>query len=288
MAGAELVTMVEVDDGCRLWTSASGDGEALVCCHGGPGLWDMFGDFGGLLGDLATVHRWDQRGCGRSERRGPYSLATSVADLDAVRRRLGLDRIALLGHSWGAQLALRYALDHPARVSGLVYLSGVGLGWAWRRDFERAFRERLGAGRARFEALRKLKAERGRTDAEELEAAVLQWSVEFVDPGRATELAERMATPWFVINEECNRTINDELKREWREPDLEAACRALEVPTLILDGAEDIRPRWAVDSLERALPRVTRVRIDGAGHLPWMEAPDPFRAAIQGFLSRVD
>jgi proline iminopeptidase len=35
-----------------------------------------------------------------------------------------------LGHSWGAQLALRYALDHPARVSGLVYLSGVGLGWA--------------------------------------------------------------------------------------------------------------------------------------------------------------
>ena len=80
MAGAERVTMVEVDDGCRLWTSASGDGEALVCCHGGPGLWDMFGDFGGLLGDLATVHRWDQRGCGRSERRGPYSLATSVAD----------------------------------------------------------------------------------------------------------------------------------------------------------------------------------------------------------------
>jgi proline iminopeptidase len=60
------------------------------------------------------------------------------------------------------------------------------------------------------------------------------------------------------------------------------------VPTLILDGAEDIRPRWPVDSLERALPRVTRVRIDGAGHLPWMEAPDPFRAAIQGFLSRVD
>ena len=277
--------MLEADDGCRLWTSASGTGDPLVCCHGGPGLWDMFGDFERLLGDLATVHRWDQRGCGRSDRRGPYSLVTSVADLDAVRRGLGLDRMALLGHSWGAQLALRYALDHRERVTGLVYLSGVGLGWAWRPGFERAFRERLGGGRARFEALRKLRAERALTEAEEREAAVLQWSTEFVDPGRATELAERMATPWFAINQECNRTINDELKREWREPELEAACRELEVPTLILDGARDSRPRWAVDSLERALPQVTRVRIEGAGHLPWMEAPDRFRGAIRRLLA---
>jgi proline iminopeptidase len=277
--------MLAADDGCRLWASASGAGEPLVCCHGGPGLWDMFGDFGRLLGDFVTVHRWDQRGCGRSERRGPYSLATSVADLDAVRRGLGLDRIALLGHSWGGQLALRYALDHPERVTGLVYLSGVGLGWAWRPDFERTFRERLGGGRARFEVLRKLRAERALTEAEEREAAVLQWSTEFVDPGTATELAERMATPWFAINQECNRTINDELKREWREPELEAACRELEVPTLILDGARDSRPRWAVDSLERALPQVTRVRIEGAGHLPWMEAPDRFRVAIRRLLA---
>jgi proline iminopeptidase len=280
--------MVEADDGCRLWTSTSGEGAPLLCCHGGPGLWDMFGDFGGLLGDLATVHRWDQRGCGRSERRGPYSLATSVADLDAVRRGLGLDRVVLLGHSWGAQLALRYALDHPARVTGLVYLSGVGLGWAWRPDFERASRERLGTRRARLDELRRPRDEHERTDAEEREAAVLQWSVEFVDPSRATELAERMATPWFPINQECNQTINDELKLSWREPELEAACRKLQVPTLILDGVEDVRPRWAVDSLERALPHVTRVRIDGAGHLPWMEAPDSFRAAIREFVAGLD
>jgi proline iminopeptidase len=51
---------------------------------------------------------------------------------------------------------------------------------------------------------------------------------------------------------------------------------------------EDVRPRWAVDSLERALPRVTRVRIDEAGHLPWMEAPDRFRAAVREFLAGLD
>ena len=243
------VGTIRTDDGCRLWTATSGRGEPLVCCHGGPGLWDMLGDVGELLGDIATVHRWDQRGGGRSERRGPYSLGRFVADLDAVRQHFGLDRMALLGHSWGAQLALRYALDHPERVTKLVYLSGVGLGWAWRQAFEGAFLERLAPAQ------------------------------------RAIEHAERMATPWFAINHECNRTINAELRRRWREPELEAACRALEVPTLILDGAEDLRPRWAVDSLERVLPSVTRVVIEDAGHLPWMEAPDQFRAAMRRFLS---
>ncbi|WP_329162061.1 alpha/beta fold hydrolase [Streptomyces sp. NBC_01717] len=57
-----------------------------VFCHGGPGISDFLGDLADLLTDRTTVHRWDQRGCGRSQRRGPYSVARSVADLDVVRR----------------------------------------------------------------------------------------------------------------------------------------------------------------------------------------------------------
>src|SRR5260370_591041 len=79
----------------------------------------------GALSGYLRVIRWDQRGSGRSERRGPYSLAGAVADLDAVRDHFGLAKTALLGHSWGATLALRYALDHPDRVSALAYISGI-------------------------------------------------------------------------------------------------------------------------------------------------------------------
>jgi pimeloyl-ACP methyl ester carboxylesterase len=70
----DLVT----DDGCRLWTTRTGTGEPLVLCHGGPGFWDTFEDLAGLLADVAAVHRWDQRGCGRSERRGPYTVARGL------------------------------------------------------------------------------------------------------------------------------------------------------------------------------------------------------------------
>jgi proline iminopeptidase len=56
------------------------------------------------------------------------------------------------------------------------------------------------------------------------------------------------------------------------------------VPTLILEGAADPRPRWAVDSLAAALPDVTRVALPGVGHIPWLEAPEPALAALRGFL----
>src|SRR5215212_3225320 len=98
---------MRADDGCRLWATSTGDGPPLVLCHGGPGMWDYFGDMADLLRDTARVVRWDQRGCGRSQRQGPYSIARSVADLDVVRRHRAGPRTALLGHSWGAHLALR-------------------------------------------------------------------------------------------------------------------------------------------------------------------------------------
>jgi proline iminopeptidase len=270
------------DDGCGLWSARTGHGRPLVMCHGGPGLWDTFEDLANLLADLATTVRWDQRGCGRSERRGPYTVARSVADLDAVRGRLAGPRTALLGHSWGAHLALAYAVAHPERVSHLIYVSGTGIDRdrGWHPHYERNLRGRLGAHLPRWETL----GARERTEDEDREFAVLQWSVDFADPDAAIEHARRMVTPWLGINYDCNATLNAEAKRGLAGTDLVTACRALAVPALIIDGTEDIRPRWAVDSLYEALPDARRVSLTGAGHLPWVEDPDGFRHAVASFL----
>jgi proline iminopeptidase len=270
---------VLADDGCRLWAADSGPGQPLVLCHGGPGLWDMFDTLTPLLTDDTRAIRWDQRGCGRSDRRGPYSLARSTADLDAVRAHFGLGQMAVLGHSWGATLALRYALDYPGRVSALVYASGTGLGWAWREPFGQEMARRLAPHRARITELR----DRDRTAAQDQELAVLQWSAEFTGDS-AMRHARQMATPWFGINRQAHDAIWGELERTWREHDLVAACQRLTIPVLIIDGADDIRPRRAVDSLERALPGAVRVMLPGAGHLPWLEAPGAFAAALLDFL----
>jgi proline iminopeptidase len=279
---SETVT-VTADDGVRLWAGRVGLGEPLVLCHGGPGLWDMFEDVAGLLADLATVHRWDQRGCGRSERcAGPWTSERFVADLDAVREHFGLERTALLGHSWGAQLALSYALAHPERVSALVYVAGTGIGpdSDWYGAFTENFLARLGGHPERLARWQELADLPRLSEAAERERAVLQWSAEFEDRERALEHAGRMADPWFGVNAECNRALNAERQRTWGTPRLYAACQTLGLPVVIVDGARDIRPRSAVDSLARALPRVRRVALPDAGHLPWVEDPKGFREAV--------
>jgi proline iminopeptidase len=274
---------VHADDGCRLWAASTGDGTPLILCHGGPGLWDYFDDVAEILRGTARVVRWDQRGCGRSERRGPYSIARSVADLDTVRDQLAGPRTAVLGHSWGAHLALRYALDHRQRVSHLIYVAGTGIDpdRGWHPHYKQNLRRRLGNHLDRWEALDR----RARTPAEERERAVLQWSADFADPSTALRHAERMATPWLGINYDCSTAINTEAKQEVNGSDLAARCRTLDIPVLIIDGDADIRPRSAVDSLHRALPNVERVNLSGAGHLPWVERRHDFSRTVTTFLT---
>lgn len=274
---------MRADDGRQLWTEEAGAGPPLVFCHGGPGLWDYFDTVAWMFGDRMRTVRWDQRGCGRSGRGGPYTVDRFVADLDAVRDHCGAERISLLGHSWGAMLALRYALAHPDRVSRLVYVSGTGVDpeHTWRPAFHRALEHGIGAGAARWAEL----GSRVRTPDEDREHTILQWSADFVDPATARQHAHRLATPWLGINYECSRQLNAEVEQHRSDHDLPASCRTLAVPTLIVDGDRDIRPRWSVDSLERALPNVRRIALTGAGHLPWAEHPAGFRQAVTRFLT---
>jgi proline iminopeptidase len=265
---------VRTDDGCELWTDVSGNGPPLVLCHGGPGLWDMFGELAAELADVRTVWRWDQRGGGRSGGPGPYTVDRFVADLDAVVTAAGAP-VDLLGHSWGAQLALAYALGHSDRVSRLVYVSGVGLSLdSWRAEFHLRSADRVDPDR-----IRSLEAA-GR----DRDAAVLQWTADVHDRTRAAAVADAMATPWFPIGRDAHAGIQGDLEAHWDESAVAAACRSLAVPTLILEGAEDPRPRWAVDPLAAALPDVVRVVLSDVGHIPRLEAPEPSYAALREFL----
>lgn len=72
----------------------------------------------------------------------------------------------------------------------------------------------------------------------------------------------------------------------WDEEELIARCRRLDVPTLIVAGAADVRSRWPVGSPAAALPDVARVVLPGAGHLPRVESPGSFGWAVLAHLDR--
>jgi proline iminopeptidase len=275
---------VLADDGCRLWARRDDPGvtgDAMVMCHGGPGLWDMFGDLSGALAATTGTVRWDQRGCGRSEHRGPYTVERSLADLDTVRRQLGGDRPALLGHSWGATLALLYALAHPDRVRCLIYVCGVGIDTdqPWLPAYRRNLRDRLGSRYPRWERLR----ERKRTEAEDRELMTLRWGADFPDPRTSAAHVAAITDPWFGVNQEAGTALLADTVTHAR--DVADRCERLDLPVLIVQGAGDLRPASVVDSLHRALPRVERIMVDG-GHMPWIDDPAGFAGTVSEFLDR--
>ena len=124
--------------GPRLWTARQGSGPPLVLVHGGPGLSDYLGPVASMLADRFTVLRYEQRGCGRSTGAGPNTVAAALADLEALRLRFGCERWTVVGHSFGAGLALAYAADRPGRVERLVALASTGITLDWKDVYHAA------------------------------------------------------------------------------------------------------------------------------------------------------
>lgn len=95
----------------------------LFLLHGGPGGdHSSFKASSAALRDVAQLIYVDHRGCGRSSLGDPaeYTLDNNIADLDALRDHLGLERISVLGSSYGGMVALGYALRYPERLANLV------------------------------------------------------------------------------------------------------------------------------------------------------------------------
>lgn len=272
--------MITADDGVRLWHHVEGSGPPLVVCHGGPGLDDDLGPLAALVAHHATVVTWAQRGVGRSDPVGPHTIERYVADIEAVRAHLGHERWVVGGHSFGATLALRYALAHPERTRGLVYLSGVGTGRAWPAAATAEADRRLTAEqRERRDTL----ARCDRSPAEEVEWRMLHWLPDFVGD-RASAHAAALAEASGPICWEANRALGAEVRADHEEHVL-ARCRGLDVPALLLHGADDPRPARALDSLAAALPDVRVELVPGAGHRPWVEAPEAVGAALTSFVT---
>ncbi|GAA1591010.1 prolyl aminopeptidase [Kribbella hippodromi] len=273
----------------RLWTATTGVGTTrapVVILHGGPGLWDDYAVLAGMLDDLTVVHRFDQRGCGRSGPSATQTMARLAQDIDELRAYFGHPRIVVIGHSFGATLALKYAAEYADRVAGLVYLDGVGVG-DWRTPYyaERA-RRMTPEQEARLSELSARPApdgrgdERPRTSAEEIEFRVLSWFTDHADRERAMEWAYASATVDLPINFAANSALASEIN-SWSADFVKALAASVQTPITFIHGEHDPRPAATVRTLATATPNHTFKLIPQAGHSPWLEQPALTRAILR-------
>ncbi|KAB2386399.1 alpha/beta hydrolase [Actinomadura montaniterrae] len=261
-------------------------GEPLLCVPGGPMRASSYlGALGGLSGRRRLV-MLDLRGTGGSGRPvdpATYRCDRQVDDVEALREHLGLERVDLLAHSAGGDLAILYAARHPERVRSLTLVAGRAraLGVDFTVEHRREAMElRKGepwfeAGRAAFEAVLA-----GSASEADWEAVVPffygRWDAAALAHARG-ELAE----------------TNERAAELYASPeafDPLAARRAvagLDARVLVLAGELDggPLPRVAVE-IAAAFPAGTAVVQPGAGHFPWLDDPGWFVEAVAGFLDQ--
>ncbi|ONI67439.1 hypothetical protein BWI15_30370 [Kribbella sp. ALI-6-A] len=112
--------------GTRLYVDQRGAADALplLYLHGGPGAgsFDFLAFQGDRLAERLRLIGVDQRGVQHSDPiDGPVTEDMLIADFEALREHLGFARWAVLGHSYGGRLALRYAANHPSSVSHVIF-----------------------------------------------------------------------------------------------------------------------------------------------------------------------
>ena len=265
--------------GVQLFERRIGSGPPAVVLHGGPGAHhDYLLPGFDALADGRTLIYYDQRGGGQSAvpREVPVGWEEQVADLEALRNLWRIERLPLIGYSWGALLALLYAIAHPDRVERLVLVSPAP---AWREGralFEANFAARNTA--PALQAERKALRESGLrdSDSERYQKRLFELSVVpyFHDPALAANL-----TP-FRVTGRTQQEVWDSLG----DYDLRPALGALHFPATVLHGDSDPIPaelaRTTADLLGAEFHLLER-----CGHVPHVERFDEFVRIAGGALA---
>jgi proline iminopeptidase len=259
-----------------------GAGTPLVLVNGGPGFDHMYLHVSNVWDTLAknrAVVFYDQRGNGRSEALKPAqtsTLADQIADLEALRARLGYEKMDLLGHSWGGYLVMAYTARHPERVRRLIICDSAAPKWS---DTLFLFKEVFPEGVARQDALDfadKMGDASAPKESIREYLAMLFYSPEKRDAFLAQ--ADR-----FTYTRDVNEKVNADLARFDLNPELPK----FQLPTLVLTGRYDMNvaplTAWKI---HKAIAGSQFHVFERSGHLPWYEEPDEFLRVVEPFLAR--
>lgn len=294
----------------ELYHFSTGAGKPILVLHGGPGIpvmkpWRGFGS-------LEKKHRifyYHQRGCGKSTRpvqkfsswnfygnmkelEKNLGLSAQLADIERIRRLLGVEKITLIGHSFGGFIAAIYAAEFPGRVERLVLISPAGVvripppdGGLYKQM------EKLLAGSElenEYQVYQKKRFDFGSV-FEKDENYLRDLNYDFIRfynaalkrKGLISEAANTGSLPKEMFGGWVQTALFFSLGRE---ADFRPFLRRIQIPVLLLAGDADLSPPESMNDY-RVIPGLRFQVIAGAGHFVMNDEPEKFGRAIGEFLA---
>jgi proline iminopeptidase len=280
------------NSGVRLFYRTIGSApDTVIVLHGGPGV-----DMEYLISDLEplaqshTVVYYDQLGAGRSELPADSSKLTIdqyVQDLEHLRTFLGLDKVTLVGHSFGALLANFYSRDYPENVKRLVLIGGLPPS---QGDFFTRYAENLNAHLTEEEQTRMRELDQQIISGTNVKEACSQlWAIglkpRFTDLAKIAEMnGDLCAAPPEALIYAMAKTRSSVWASigAW---DLRAGLADFSAPTLLIHGDAEAIPMDMMEEWLTVLPNARLLRVPDAGHFPYIENPEVVWPAMEEFLN---
>jgi proline iminopeptidase len=269
-----------------LFVQVIGQGYPLVLMHGGPGL-----DHTTLLplqplADQFTLIFYDHRCNGRSEGAEVSSMTFEnlTADAEALRQTLGFDKWAVLGHSFGGNVALEYALRHPSSLSHLMLMDTGGDQW-WVNQNAPDLLAKRGYSAKVVQAARRFYS--GQITPGEFLPTVMKFmSAYFYRLSPLTLAREMVLGPRAKMRPEALIFGYSQLLKRWTVMD---RLGEIQTPTLVLAGREDfLFPPEHQAILADRIPNAQLEIIERAGHNPQDERTAEVIQIVKRFMTALN
>jgi proline iminopeptidase len=265
------------------WETFGTRGSALpvICVNGGPGLSRAYMKMSTMWFEVAR-HRlvvfYDQRGTGESKRLvpgAPQTMDAQVDDLEALRAHLGLDKVVLVGDSFGGWISMAYIAAHPEHVARLVLSDSPGPTW---KDTVHLLPQTFPDIEAEDAAATKNLG--GDSDAAARLSLRNHFRMIFYSPAKRDTYMAAMGDLGY------EPAVARAMSESAGTHDFTATLAGIRCPTLVINGRDDmnVAPLTAWN-MAHAIPGAKLVFFEESGHLPSYEEPDRYRAVLEEFLN---
>ena len=284
MAPTSALRQVRVDD-VEFHLEEVGSGKPLLMLHGGPGIGHSYLRPGmDALADAYRAIYYDQRGSGRTPLgdEGKVTLAGGIADLEGLRRKLGIKRLNLVGHSFGAILGLLYASRHPEAVASLVVANpGPPFVPELMAQFGAAMGKRYSAEEAKEKMELEASAAYAKRDPKAVEQAFRLTYLPFFKSRKDADAVDFGFTQTTARNAPlaAGRTFRDLAELRPVEGLARIAC-----PTLVVHAELDPLPEAFSRLVADKIPKSEFKFIGGANHFAYLDDPGAFFGVARAFL----
>ncbi|WP_374055977.1 alpha/beta fold hydrolase [Rossellomorea sp. FM04394] len=263
-------------NGKSIYVCVKGEGEPIIFLHGGPGgSLDYFLPHMNPLAEDYQIILYDQTGCGKSGG-DTYSIEEEIYTIEGIRKALNLEKVTLLGESWGSILALSYAAKYPSHIHNIILTAAIGLSSKDYVTFKKVFLQKLGPYKKMLLGYYSLSSIFGVDVSRRLD--------NLIDPYYVYSVETLKNKKEIRFNKEALHNIGRDIEQNYNLFPLLFQIESL--PILIAQGAFDILPpAYIQENVIPYLKSAELVEVKGSGHWTILEQPEEVLALTRSFMS---